>query len=1471
MVAMKINLHNVAYVLTLFFLTTVVVTNGLDLKTKYVKYNEDGEPEHFHIDLSKRCPKIGCLNKGRLTADCSCKCRGFWLGASCEKCGLMQSDCRHGSILDQDTCRCVSCPAPWGGHLCDTCSIKTTKHGEVDPETCRIKECPLPWTGSDCKTCLRDESFCGQGSILNKATCLCDNCPAQFNANTIVNKKKAVIKAKVEEKIAELKREKAEENKANQPIKKAEGGTDWLSWADAFGFLEVSTGKSSSSSRRNSVSVTNIPNSFCGKCPVKKCSNDGTVDMEKCACVDCAENWGGLRCDKCLLEDGDCQNGAILDKASCSCSVACTFPWGGPLCTDCKRSEDSCFHSGKFDEDTCRCKECDAPWKGAICGECGITTEHCKNGGTPCTKSCRCVNCNRPWRGQFCKQCGLSNDDCENGGTVDTNTCTCTCKMPWGGKACATCKLPKETCTEGTVLSQNMCACVPNPKGTAQLAMEKAEKAKKELSVAMKDPRGNLKDVKKFLATPRAENEETSFLEFVETEKKLPRRPKVGKIVTCKFTGVPDLMTNFVGPNQYYGRTRGGYFQHLFVDQECTNGKLPDPREGEWISSLAISHACGEPDQWSIISPNEQDGPGIMFDNKKPCVKNGAMSVQVDFFLPDQKKYKKDYHRCVWQGTPERFIQPNPAKGGSNAGYSKLMSLPSWWTATPEDHIAAREDPGKVDADSGTILKKFKLSSDPRAWSEHSNADFPGSITATSPGYHRHVFSAEDCTNGHPPTDRKCFVSMRWGESCGGDRDWRALHNFKGKESDIAAGVEWYTGCECDSARVGVDYFCPKQDKDFNAENQVYTCTYEGEGEVSSCGTKERHANDPQAGYCRHHKFTAQECGGKLPAADKHADNCIVATREFVQCGEGQDFAATIGKDGGAQVSWYTAGWSAVRAGSGGNCSSARIVVDYMCPGECNRKCINGKLNGVTCNCECNPGWSGRECQNCGVEEKDCLHGSTFNPTKCKCEVPEGTYWVGAFAQDCKLAQDDCKNGGLLDSNSCKCIECNEGFKGKLCTECDRAQDQCKQGSSLDTTTCTCSVDCPTSGIFCEKCPKGKNGEICSGSGQCQKSKCVCNKGATGKTCTTKPMKLACAIKTGKVVPFKFKSKTGKPIVADKAGEYRLFEVIKKEKDELTSVHGYFHKVGSLNLLVGISVSKVNNFNSNNEVESFRIMAKKGSDGFEVTQDCTSKINVRSKWIQGSKKHLKIRAQGQSSLMVKSNDNQFEINIDKFKCEYGTCFSFNIDLLDNPKIHHFLGMCGSHGKKEEFLIVDTALQQIQCKGEQQEIDVPLRFKSVRSSLLRGPKNVGSQSYRFLQLKTDWDTVDWELPTPSWNSESPIEEPVTSYNLIAQDCKAATVSSTELECRMHLPESFPQGFVRSDPALEPYKACADVLCDEADPEKAHKMANIETLKAKRKRKVALEEEAAQKQIDAESKVASKIAQLAENADPNDNKC
>ena len=1452
------------------FAALTLSVNGVNLKARYVAYNEDGEPEHVHVDLSKRCPKKGCFNKGRLTSDCSCKCRGFWHGESCESCGLVQSDCRHNSVLDQESCRCVSCPAPWGGSLCNTCSIQTSAGQPVDSETCRVKDCPEPWGGMDCKTCLRDSSFCGEGSILNKETCTCDRCPEKFSARIVVAQKRAVLKAKVEEKIAELKREKMEEEKQNAPIKKAEGKTDWLSWADAFGFLDITSGKRSASSKK-------IVDSFCGKCPVKKCANEGTVDIEKCACIDCADNWGGLRCETCLLKDSDCQHGAVLDKSTCSCSIACPFPWGGPLCSECKRDSSSCFHSGNFDEDTCRCKECDAPWTGPLCSTCGILGKHCKNGGVPCKNSCRCIHCNRPWRGQFCNICGLSNDDCENGGTVDTNSCTCTCKMPWGGKTCATCVLPKETCSEGTVLNENMCACVPHPKGTAKLAMEKAEKAKKELAKAMKVDGGKMQQVKKFLETRRsAADEQASFLEFVETEKELPRRPKVGKIVSCHFTGVPDTMSSFVGSGLYYGRSRGGYYQHLFVAQECTNGKLPDPREGDWVSSLGASHACGEPEQWSIISPNEEDGPGIMFSNRKPCKKNGAMSVTVHFFLPDQKKYKTDYHRCVWQGTPERMVLPNPAKGGSNAGFSKIMALPAWWTSTPEDRIAAREDPGKMDEDSGGILKKFKLSSDPRGWSEHSNADFPGSITASSPGYHRHVFSEQDCSNGLPPTNRKCFVSMRWGESCGGDRDWRALHKFNGVQDDVAAGVEWYTSQECDSARVAVDYFCPKKNKDFNPENEVITCKYEGEGAVTNCGATERHANDPMSGYCRHHTFKAKECGGTLPAKDAYANHCIVSMREFVQCGEGQDISMATTKGGGGEVSWYTAGWSKIRAGDGGNCSSARIVVDYMCPGECNRKCVNGELDANTCNCKCADGWSGRECQHCGTEQKDCLHGSTLDALKCKCIAPAKSFWDGSFADKCTLKAVDCKNGGVLDQKSCKCIECNDGFKGKLCQQCNRVQEQCKQGALLDTTSCKCSIDCPTGGIFCEQCPLGTNGKACSGYGSCKNGKCLCMGSYSGKSCSEKQNVHKCVARSNSVTPFP-RTKQGS-VTPMKSGEYRLFEILRKEVfDELTSIHGYYKKIGGEMILVAVYITKANNFHTGEPLkeDTFRFVANEGSYGIDVTEGCTSTLKRAASWVAGPNGALKAKPQGKSGWAVVSINGVFELNIDSYVCGYGTCLTAEINYKDGVKMHNFMGMCGS---KSSGYIEQKNLHQISCAGQPKEIS--LRFQAIRSALLRGQKktvNLGA-AHRFAELrnrmKSDWGSVDWDEPTtPTFESSlSPVEAPLTSFQLIPSDCKSATVSSTEQECKIHLPESFPAGFLRSDPALAPFTVCAENVCNNGDPEMAHKMAKLETLKAKRNRQKTLEQETIQKKIDAEVQAASKIAAAAQMADLNDNeKC
>ena len=221
----------------------------------------------------------------------------------------------------------------------------------------------------------------------------------------------------------------------------------------------------------------------------------------------------------------------------------------------------------------------------------------------------------------------------------------------------------------------------------------------------------------------------------------------------------------------------------------------------------------------------------------------------------------------------------------------------------------------------------------------------------------------------------------------------------------------------------------------------------------------------------------------------------------------------------------------------------------------------------------------------------------------------------------------------------------------------------------------------------------------------------------------------------------------------------------------------------------------------------------------------------------------------------------------RVRCRSCRCLSASVDIVDDPRSYHFYGMCGSDEKKG-YLLEDKMLQLLQCTETKQAIN--LRFKSL-GNLLRGQRNAAASSYRFEQVKHDWDQVDWDTPTPADQNDESIVEPVTSFSLIPKHCQSITVSSAESECRVHLPESFPEGFIRSDPALGPYKSCVETLCDEGNPEKAHNMAKLETLKAKRKRQQALEDEAVKKQLDAEYKVASDIASIAEMADPNDGKC
>ena len=115
--------------------------------------------------------------------------------------------------------------------------------------------------------------------------------------------------------------------------------------------------------------------------------------------------------------------------------------------------------------------------------------------------------------------------------------------------------------------------------------------------------------------------------------------------------------------------------------------------------------------------------------------------------------------------------------------------------------------------------------------------------------------------------------------------------------------------------------------------------------------------------------------------ASNPAEKCMVTVREFVQCGSGSDLETTVTNDGLA-VSWYTPtlgtkGQDGDAQGKG-PCKDARLVLDVLCTGICPlHKCHNGgTLNKQACACTCPAPWVGDNCEQCGIEEKDCDCGT---------------------------------------------------------------------------------------------------------------------------------------------------------------------------------------------------------------------------------------------------------------------------------------------------------------------------------------------------------------------------------------------------------------------------------------------------------------------------------------------------------------
>lgn len=164
----------------------------------------------------------------------------------------------------------------------------------------------------------------------------------------------------------------------------------------------------------------------------------------------------------------------------------------------------------------------------------------------------------------------------------------------------------------------------------------------------------------------------------------------------------------FQGPATFLDRdNEGGYFGHTFEAKECEGG-LP---RGRCLSTLHSTYHCGEDEQWTVLGPHEQGGPGMMWFNYQPCP-GGIAKIAADYFCPTREA-GRNLHLCFHDGAVEKV--PMAPRG---------------------------------------------------------SAAVQSSAARTGPGRYRHIFTDQQCSNGLPPSNAHCVTALHTAEHCGGDHDW---------------------------------------------------------------------------------------------------------------------------------------------------------------------------------------------------------------------------------------------------------------------------------------------------------------------------------------------------------------------------------------------------------------------------------------------------------------------------------------------------------------------------------------------------------------------------------------------------------------------------------------------------------------------------------------------------------------------------
>ncbi|XP_065572196.1 balbiani ring protein 3-like isoform X2 [Artemia franciscana] len=353
---------------------------------------------------TRDCGSTGILDSAKCTCkpQCAIYCNYPFIKneeeCRCE-CGLTQSRCKPGEVLDYSSCRCV-------------CNRDCGPNGVLDVETCTCKPtctlfCNYPYVRNEetCRCeCGLTQSRCKPGEVVDYSSCRCV-CNRDCGANGVLDVETCTCKPTCT-------------LFCNYPYVRNEET------------CRCECELTQSRCKPGEV----VDYSSCRCVCNRDCGRNGVLDVETCTCKPTCtlfcnypyvRNEETCRCE-CGLTQSSCRPGESLDISSCSC-----------------RCQRDCGSTGILDPQTCTCRPrctlfCRYPFvrndEACQC-ECSLSPSSCLAGTRLDTSQCKCID-----------ECDAQSLYCNADQTVDYSKCECVCNEV-------------RQCPGYEVFNRNTCGC----------------------------------------------------------------------------------------------------------------------------------------------------------------------------------------------------------------------------------------------------------------------------------------------------------------------------------------------------------------------------------------------------------------------------------------------------------------------------------------------------------------------------------------------------------------------------------------------------------------------------------------------------------------------------------------------------------------------------------------------------------------------------------------------------------------------------------------------------------------------------------------------------------------------------------------------------------------------------------------------------------------------------------------------------